>query len=126
MKSNLITAILAAVIFNFSGHALSGQERIVHGTVTTFEAITLTNASIKVKSTKKTVYSDTLGGIDDGSSHERTKRLAVVGAGRRSGRSGGLLRRDISHSAWWWLVRRWCLRRNHHQQWWVRPSNVHF
>lgn len=61
MRHKVITSILASALLFLSGHSLSAQERIIHGTVTTFEAITLANASIKVKSTKKEVYSDTLG-----------------------------------------------------------------
>ena len=38
-----------------------GQERIIHGKVTTFENIALIGAKIKVKSTKQVVMTDTLG-----------------------------------------------------------------
>ena len=40
---------------------LFGQERIIHGEVKTFNTIPLVNASIKVKSSKQVVLSDTLG-----------------------------------------------------------------
>lgn len=38
-----------------------GQERIIHGSITTFDSIPLINAQIKVKSSKQVVSSDTLG-----------------------------------------------------------------
>ncbi|MCD6201185.1 MAG: TonB-dependent receptor plug domain-containing protein [Bacteroidales bacterium] len=38
-----------------------GQTKTIHGMVTTFDSIPLTGVSIRVKSSKKTVYSDSLG-----------------------------------------------------------------
>jgi hypothetical protein len=40
---------------------LSGQKRVIEGKVTTFESIPIINATIKAKSNKEMVLSDTLG-----------------------------------------------------------------
>ncbi len=58
----LITQIFILSIFVFnSTFLLSGQEKIIQGSVTTFDSIPLIGASIKVKSTKELVFTDTLG-----------------------------------------------------------------
>ena len=54
-----IIILSGAVLIN--SFSLFSQERIVHGKVTTFENIALIGATIKVKSTKQVVMSDTLG-----------------------------------------------------------------
>jgi len=59
MKKSIILLIIS-FIFN-STVLLYGQEKIVQGQITTFDSIPLYNASIKVKSTKEVVLSDTLG-----------------------------------------------------------------
>ena len=38
-----------------------GQEKIIHGKITTFDSIHLINATVKIKGTKNLVYSDTIG-----------------------------------------------------------------
>jgi len=53
----LFIILLAVSISGFT----SGQDRIVHGIVTTFDSIPLIDAQVKVKSTKQTVFTDTLG-----------------------------------------------------------------
>ena len=61
MKKNIIRIILTSIFLLNSACLLFGQEKIVHGTVTTYESIPLAEARITVKSTKKVVLSDTLG-----------------------------------------------------------------
>jgi len=61
MKKFIIQIIISSILILNSTFLLFGQEKIVHGTVTTFESIPLNNVSVKVKSTKKVVLSDTLG-----------------------------------------------------------------
>lgn len=39
----------------------TAQDRVVHGIVTTFDSIPLIDAEVKVKSTKQTVFTDSLG-----------------------------------------------------------------
>jgi TonB-dependent SusC/RagA subfamily outer membrane receptor len=45
---------------------LNAQERIIHGTVTTFDSIPLIGATIKVQSTKQEVLTDSLGNFSIG------------------------------------------------------------
>jgi len=51
----LICLMLMLVVDGYS------QDRVVNGRVTTFDSIPLINASIKIKSTKQIIYTDTLG-----------------------------------------------------------------
>ena len=60
MKKYIVLSLLLFFVFQ-SNPPLFGQERIVHGQVTTFDSIPLIKASIMVKSTKKVVLSDTAG-----------------------------------------------------------------
>ena len=54
--------ILLGSLFTMSSlFSLSGQDKIIHGEVTTFDSIPLIGVSIRVKSSKKVVHSDTLG-----------------------------------------------------------------
>lgn len=61
MKKLIIQIIISSIFVFYSTFLLFGQEKVIHGKVTTFDSIPLIGASIKVKSTKKVVYSDTLG-----------------------------------------------------------------
>ena len=54
-----IIILSGTVLIN--SYTMFGQERIIHGKVTTFENIALIGAKIKVKSTKQVVMTDTLG-----------------------------------------------------------------
>lgn len=54
-----IIILSGAILLN--SYTICGQERIIHGKVTTFENIALRGAEVKVKSTKQLVISDTLG-----------------------------------------------------------------
>ena len=54
--------IISSLIFVFSSSLLLvGQERVIQGSITTFDSIPLIGVTINVKSTKEVVYSDTLG-----------------------------------------------------------------
>lgn len=59
MKKKFFSISLMLIFFAF-GQAVA-QERVVHGIVTTFDSIPLIGADVKVKSTKQTVLTDTLG-----------------------------------------------------------------
>ena len=61
MKKLIIQIIISSIFVFYSTFLLFGQEKVIHGVVTTFDSIPLIGASIKVKSTKEVVYSDTLG-----------------------------------------------------------------
>ena len=61
MKKLIIQVIISSFFILNSTFLLYGQEKIVQGQITTFDSIPLINASIKVKSTKEIVLSDTLG-----------------------------------------------------------------
>jgi len=61
MKKLIIQIIILSFFVFNSTVLLFGQENIIHGKITTFESIPLIDASIKVKSTKEVVLSDTLG-----------------------------------------------------------------
>jgi len=60
MKNRLLITlfILPAMVISLASYS---QERVIHGIVTTFDSIPVLEASIKVKSTKQTVYSDSVG-----------------------------------------------------------------
>jgi len=61
MKKLIIQIIISSIFVFYSTFLLFGQEKVIQGKVTTFESIPLIGVSIKVKSTKEVVYSDTLG-----------------------------------------------------------------
>jgi TonB-dependent SusC/RagA subfamily outer membrane receptor len=61
MNRITIQIIILSGTMLINSHTIFGQERIVHGKVTTFENTALIGAKIKVKSTKQVVRSDTLG-----------------------------------------------------------------
>jgi len=61
MKRLIIQIIISSIFVLNSTFSVFGQEKIFHGQVTTFDSIPLVNASIKVKSSKEVVFSDTLG-----------------------------------------------------------------
>ena len=61
MKKLIIQIIISLIFVFYSTFLLFGQEKVIQGQVTTFDSIPLIGASIKVKSTKKVVLSDTLG-----------------------------------------------------------------
>jgi TonB-dependent SusC/RagA subfamily outer membrane receptor len=60
MIKKLLNIFLILFAVGISGFT-SGQDRIVHGIVTTFDSIPLIDAEVKVKSTRQTVFTDTLG-----------------------------------------------------------------
>jgi len=61
MKKLINQIIISSFFVFYTTFLLCGQEKVIQGKVTTFDSIPLIGASIKVKSTKKVVYSDTLG-----------------------------------------------------------------
>ena len=61
MKKLIIQLITSSILLCNYSSLLFGQEEAIQGRVTTFDSIPLIGASIKVKSTKKVVLSDTLG-----------------------------------------------------------------
>ena len=61
MKKLRTQIIISLFFFLYSTCLLFGQEKIVHGSVTTFDSIPLIGASIIVKSSEELVLTDTLG-----------------------------------------------------------------
>jgi TonB-dependent SusC/RagA subfamily outer membrane receptor len=61
MKRLSIISVLILIIIFQSDLTLSGQERLIRGVVTAFDSIPLIGATIRVKSTKEVVLSDTMG-----------------------------------------------------------------
>jgi TonB-dependent SusC/RagA subfamily outer membrane receptor len=60
MKRIVLNFFILIISLAISGFA-SGQDRIIHGIVTTFDSIPLIDAEVKVASTKEVVHTDTLG-----------------------------------------------------------------
>lgn len=61
---HLFSTIRILLIVNailFTSLAIEAQDRIIHGVVTTFDSIPLSGASIKIKSTKQIVLTDSVG-----------------------------------------------------------------
>jgi TonB-dependent SusC/RagA subfamily outer membrane receptor len=60
MNTNILKSLffLAALCLAVTTNA---QERVIHGIVTTFDSIPLIDAEVKVRSTKQTILTDTLG-----------------------------------------------------------------
>jgi len=65
MNKRIILPLILLVSLVFAGN-LHAQERIIHGTVTTFDSIPLNGATVKVKSTKQEVLTDSLGNFSVG------------------------------------------------------------
>jgi TonB-dependent SusC/RagA subfamily outer membrane receptor len=61
MKRIITQIIILSIFFLNCTPLLSGQEKIIKGSVTTFDSIPLIGASIKVKSSEEIVFTDTLG-----------------------------------------------------------------
>ena len=61
VMNKLVTFLLAFIILTVTFKESSAQDRVVNGRVYTFDSIPLINASVKIKSTKQIVYTDTLG-----------------------------------------------------------------
>ena len=73
----LIPFVLIALIF--CAFPSAAQERTVHGIVTTFDSIPLIDAQVKVRSSKLTVFTDTLGRFSVAT--QPNDRLRVSAAG---------------------------------------------
>ena len=61
VMNKLVAFLLAFIILSVTFKESSAQDRVVNGRVYTFDSIPLINASVKIKSTKQIVYTDTLG-----------------------------------------------------------------
>ena len=61
MNKLSIQLLLSAIIFFCYLTTLSGQEKTLHGRVTTFDSITLVKAMVTVKSSRQVILTDTLG-----------------------------------------------------------------
>ena len=55
------------------------QERIIHGTITTFDSIALVGASVEVLSTKQIVLTDTLGNFSIGCFNDDKLKVTAMG-----------------------------------------------
>lgn len=60
MNSKIFKTLLFITALGFFS-TTNGQEKIIHGVVTTFDSIPLIDAEVQVRSTKQTVLTDTLG-----------------------------------------------------------------
>jgi TonB-dependent SusC/RagA subfamily outer membrane receptor len=60
MKTRLISFVILNAFFFISIFA-GAQEKVIHGLVTTFDSIPLSEAQVRIKSTKQTVVTDSLG-----------------------------------------------------------------
>lgn len=78
MLKRILFPILFVFVFTFSAN-LKAQERIIHGTVTTFDSIPLIGATITVKSTKQEVLTDSLGNFSVGCSKDDKLRVTAEG-----------------------------------------------
>ncbi len=78
MKRKCILPFLLIAILFLSG-SLKAQDRVLHGTVTTFDSIPLIGASVTVKSTKQSVQTDSLGNFSIACNQE--DRLKVFAHG---------------------------------------------
>ena len=61
MKKLIIQIFISSFFVINPNFLLLGQEKVIEGMVTTFDSIPLIGASIKVKSTKEVVFTDTIG-----------------------------------------------------------------
>jgi TonB-dependent SusC/RagA subfamily outer membrane receptor len=59
--NKLVTFLIAFCLLGLFAKDVYSQDRVVNGRVYTFDSIPLINASVKIKSTKQIVYTDTLG-----------------------------------------------------------------
>lgn len=74
-KHSLLFALLA-VLYTIQ---LSAQERLIYGTITTFDSIPLIDANIRVQSTKQTVLSDSLGNFSVACNYEDKLKVTANG-----------------------------------------------
>lgn len=71
--------LILAVIVVFTALNIQAQDKIIHGIVTTFDSIPLIGAEVKVKSTKQTVLTDTLGRFSVGVEDEDKLKISAEG-----------------------------------------------
>jgi TonB-dependent SusC/RagA subfamily outer membrane receptor len=60
MNTKILTHLILPVALCFA-ISVNAQDRVIHGIVTTFDSIPLIDAEVKVRSTKQTVLTDSLG-----------------------------------------------------------------
>lgn len=75
-RNHSILIAFMAVLFTFQ---LRAQERVIHGTITTFDSIPLIEANIRVQSSKQTVLSDSLGNFSVGCNSEDKLKVSANG-----------------------------------------------
>ncbi|MGC9356040.1 MAG: hypothetical protein ACP5D9_19490, partial [Mariniphaga sp.] len=68
----LLAVLFIALISN-------AQERVLHGIVTTFDSIPLIDAEVRVRSTKQTVLTDTLGRFSVAVNPEDRLKVSATG-----------------------------------------------
>jgi TonB-dependent SusC/RagA subfamily outer membrane receptor len=61
MNKSVIPIMILSIIVFLPTSLLFAQGRVIQGKITTFDSIPVIGASIKVKSTKEVIFSDTLG-----------------------------------------------------------------
>ncbi|MBT3385960.1 MAG: TonB-dependent receptor plug domain-containing protein [Prolixibacteraceae bacterium] len=72
-------SILLALLVVLLTFQLNAQEKVIHGTITTFDSIPLIEANIWVRSTKQTVLSDSLGNFSVGCNTEDKLKVSANG-----------------------------------------------
>ncbi|WP_158862994.1 TonB-dependent receptor plug domain-containing protein [Maribellus comscasis] len=78
MNRKIYYSLLFTIAF-FVSLNLQAQDRIIHGLVTTFDSIMINGASIKVKSTKQEVFTDSLGNFSVGVANEDVLVVSAKG-----------------------------------------------
>lgn len=75
-KISLPLMLIVLLLFSFNLYA---QERVIHGTVTTFDSIPLNGATVKVQSTKQEVQTDSLGNFSVGINNQDKLKVYAHG-----------------------------------------------
>ncbi|MBN1984834.1 MAG: TonB-dependent receptor plug domain-containing protein [Prolixibacteraceae bacterium] len=78
MNKKFFYPLIFTLVF-FLVENLQAQDRIIHGMVTTFDSILVNGASVKVKSSKQVVYSDSLGNFSVGVANEDVLVVSAKG-----------------------------------------------
>ena len=84
MIKSIFQIIISSFFFFNSTFLLLGQEKVIEGMVTTFDSLPLVGASIEVKSTKKLVYTDTLGMFTLSCSSKDKLKISAKGFARKN------------------------------------------
>jgi len=78
MITNTLRVSLALIVLLLAD-SLSAQDRIIHGSITTFDSLALIGAEVKVLSTKQLVITDSLGRFSAGVEREDKVRISANG-----------------------------------------------